>query len=463
MIREQELRFVMECVNTGDCASIVGLSNMGKSTVLRELGHPAVHKLFDCLEGWTFVYVDCNLMPERSEQAFHEIILRSLISTLRRKPANAGQEHLLEQLAGLYQQVVQPTAPIRSPLAFDDAIRLMCEQPGHSLTLGFDEFDDPFEKLAGRTFLNLRAIKDKFGPSIIYVAATERLLSEIRSDQEASEFIELFADRVQWVGLLNLADSCKVVTDAARADADKLSEHEIDFIVAQAGGHAALLSAVTAIWRRIVGNAPASDRKQKQALLAQALGSDAAVRAECAKIWAQLSPAEQAALSAVFTNSGTHDEAHAAALVQLRTKRLLPHEPIQKNAGSTKTPAEPATGEMMGELFRAFVKHQTTAQPNPMRGVRVDEDAGEVMIDGKAVEALTELEYKLLLLLYSRLNKIVDKYTIVTHVWGENYLDSVDDARIEKLMSRLRSKVEPGADEPKYLITLRGRGYKLVS
>jgi len=68
-----------------------------------------------------------------------------------------------------------------------------------------------------------------------------------------------------------------------------------------------------------------------------------------------------------------------------------------------------------------------------------------------------------LLLLYGRLNKIVDKYTIVTHVWGENYLDSVDDARIEKLVSRLRSKVEPGADEPKYLITLRGRGYKLVS
>ena len=468
MIREQELRFVMECVNTGDCASIVGLSNMGKSTVLRELSHPAVHKLFDCFAGWTFVYVDCNLMAASSEQAFHEIILRSLISTLRRNPStaapdSAAQEQLIEQLAGLYQQVVQPTAPIRSPLAFDDAIRLMCEQPGHCLTLGFDEFDDPFEKLAGRTFLNLRAIKDKFGQAITYVAATERLLSEIRSDQEASEFIELFADRVQWVGLLNLADSRRVVTDAARNDADKLHEDEIDFIVQQAGGHAALLSAVTAIWRRVLANTPAQDRNQVLSHLTQTLESDAAVRTECAKIWAQLSAAEQAALTAVFANDKGRDEVHAAALAQLRTKRLLPLEPAHKTAGHSKTVAESEASEQMGELLRVFVKRQATAHPNPLRGVQVDVDAGEVMIDGKAVEPLTELEYKLLLLLHSRLNKIVDKYTIVTHVWGENYLDSVDDARIEKLVSRLRSKMEPGADEPKYLITLRGRGYKLVS
>jgi two-component system response regulator RegX3 len=85
-----------------------------------------------------------------------------------------------------------------------------------------------------------------------------------------------------------------------------------------------------------------------------------------------------------------------------------------------------------------------------------------VRVDGTTIEPLTELEYKLLLLLYGKINKIVDKYAIVTNVWGTNYLDSVDDARIEKLVSRLRSKLEPHAAEPRYLLTLRGRGYKLV-
>ena len=39
---------------------------------------------------------------------------------------------------------------------------------------------------------------------------------------------------------------------------------------------------------------------------------------------------------------------------------------------------------------------------------------------------------------------------------------SVDNARIEKLVSRLRQKLEPDPANPKYLFTVRGRGYKLV-
>jgi len=84
-----------------------------------------------------------------------------------------------------------------------------------------------------------------------------------------------------------------------------------------------------------------------------------------------------------------------------------------------------------------------------------------VWVDGQQIEALTDLEYRLLLLLYGRLGKICDKYQIVEAVWGEDYIDQVDDARIDKLLSRLRSKIEPDPRNPRYLVTVRGRGYKL--
>jgi DNA-binding response OmpR family regulator len=38
----------------------------------------------------------------------------------------------------------------------------------------------------------------------------------------------------------------------------------------------------------------------------------------------------------------------------------------------------------------------------------------------------------------------------------------VDDARIEKLVSRLRAKLEQDPANPRYLLTVRGRGYKLA-
>jgi DNA-binding response OmpR family regulator len=72
-----------------------------------------------------------------------------------------------------------------------------------------------------------------------------------------------------------------------------------------------------------------------------------------------------------------------------------------------------------------------------------------VWVDGREIPQLTDLEYRLLLLLYRRLNQICDKYQIVEAVWGEYYIDEVDDARIDKLLSRLRAKIEAEPASPR--------------
>jgi hypothetical protein len=444
MIREHDARFLTNAILNGDCVSVIGFSNMGKSTLLRELCAPTAREflLREKSDDWLFVYVDCNLMPERSEQALHEATLRSTLMALRRAGAQNG---LMDRLNELYHQVVEPATPIRSPLAFDDAVREMCEQSGRKLTLIFDEFDDPFEKLAGRAYLNLRALKDQFKDELTYVTATEQPLSQIRQDGEASEFIELFDTRECWIGFLDETDAYALARELA--EGYNAAEEDIGFIVRTAGGHAGMLEAVVDTWRRIASGAPADSRAEAFSLVREALDNQTSVRAECAKLWSQLSEAEHEAL--ISAVDGLPAEAHA--LSALRQKRLL-------QQGEGRAPDD----VLVGEVWHAFVRRQALAQPNAQRGVLVDVDSGEVYVDGRKVEPLTELEYKLLLLLYGRMNKIVDKYTIVTNVWGETYLDSVDDARIEKLVSRLRSKLEPEAAEPHYLTTLRGRGYKLV-
>lgn len=123
----------------------------------------------------------------------------------------------------------------------------------------------------------------------------------------------------------------------------------------------------------------------------------------------------------------------------------------------------PHSRQLFSELFAAFVRRQSAlpSQANP--GVVVDEDAGEVWVDGARVTLLTDLEYRLMRLLYERRDRLTTKDMIVDAVWGGEYLDRVDDARIEKLVSRLRSKIEPDPTRPRYLLTQRGRGYKLSS
>jgi len=108
------------------------------------------------------------------------------------------------------------------------------------------------------------------------------------------------------------------------------------------------------------------------------------------------------------------------------------------------------------------VRRQRRARQSAQAGVWVDVDAGDVTVDGRRVATLTDLEYRLLLLLWGRLDKLCDKYQIVESVWGQDFIDEVDDARIEKLVSRLRAKLEQDPANPSYLLTVRGRGYKLI-
>jgi DNA-binding response OmpR family regulator len=116
---------------------------------------------------------------------------------------------------------------------------------------------------------------------------------------------------------------------------------------------------------------------------------------------------------------------------------------------------------LFSPVFEAFVRRQRLTRRKRQEGVRLDVESGNVWVDGKEVPPLTELEYRLLLLLYGRLDQICDKYEIVESVWGEEYIDQVDDARIDKLLSRLRAKIEPDPHNPRHIITIRGRGYKL--
>jgi hypothetical protein len=174
------------------------------------------------------------------------------------------------------------------------------------------------------------------------------------------------------------------------------------------------------------------------------LDRDLNVQRECFKLWDDLTEEQQDALMAVV---GAEEDVDEGVLDSLRSRGLIHEE----------------EDLLFSPVFEAFVRRQRLTRRQRHEGVRVDVESGSVWVDGRQTQTLTDLEYRLLLLLYGRLNQICDKYQIVEAVWGEDYIDQVDDARIDKLLSRLRTKIELDPRNPRYLITVRGRGYKLVT
>ena len=96
-------------------------------------------------------------------------------------------------------------------------------------------------------------------------------------------------------------------------------------------------------------------------------------------------------------------------------------------------------------------------------------DGGDLQIDltGRRITRpggtfpLTPTEVRLLHVMIAQMDRTVPTETILNRVWSES--DGADPSYVWVTIRRLRRKVEADPDRPRFLVTERGVGYRLVS
>lgn len=92
-------------------------------------------------------------------------------------------------------------------------------------------------------------------------------------------------------------------------------------------------------------------------------------------------------------------------------------------------------------------------------GLRLDMRRRQVIIQGEKVARLTNLEFRLLSLLMSNPDRVLQPEDLVLRVWG--FSGGAEAGVILKnLVYRLRKKIEPDPAHPSYLLTEPGLGYR---
>jgi two-component system KDP operon response regulator KdpE len=74
---------------------------------------------------------------------------------------------------------------------------------------------------------------------------------------------------------------------------------------------------------------------------------------------------------------------------------------------------------------------------------------------------LTPTEYDLLKAFIAHPDRVLTDRMLLQAVWGPAYGDEAHYLHV--YMARLRKKIEPDAQSPRYLVTEPGVGYRLVS
>jgi two-component system response regulator VanR len=92
-------------------------------------------------------------------------------------------------------------------------------------------------------------------------------------------------------------------------------------------------------------------------------------------------------------------------------------------------------------------------------GLEINEDTREVTLDGTAL-SLTPTEFSILTLLCRSRGRVVGSEELFHNVWGDEYYDK-NNSTITVHIRHLREKMNESFENPRYIKTVWGVGYKL--
>lgn len=158
---------------------------------------------------------------------------------------------------------------------------------------------------------------------------------------------------------------------------------------------------------------------------------------------------------------------------QLRTKSAVPvimltakdteiDKVVGLELGADDYVTKPYSSRELVARVRAVLRRRSEpeeiSQPTIEVGpVRMDIERHLVSVAGHEV-SLPLKEFELLELLLRNAGRVLTRSQLIDRVWGTDYVG--DTKTLDVHVKRLRSKIEPEPSSPRYLITVRGLGYK---
>lgn len=120
------------------------------------------------------------------------------------------------------------------------------------------------------------------------------------------------------------------------------------------------------------------------------------------------------------------------------------------------------TGELLARI-RSVLRKNLSDEINPVLqlGKLTIDFAGRTVKKGNEILKLTSTEYALLSLLTRNEGKVLTHQYLLRMVWGPTYLSESQYLRV--FVAQLRKKIEDNPNQPKYIITESGVGYRFMA
>jgi DNA-binding response OmpR family regulator len=149
----------------------------------------------------------------------------------------------------------------------------------------------------------------------------------------------------------------------------------------------------------------------------------------------------------------------ATPILMLTAKTHEAEKVLGLELGADDYVTKPYSPRELRARIKALLRRTTGDLPAIYRfgDVEVDFDRRELRRAGRPIET-TPLEFKLLEAFVHRRGRVLSRQQLLDAAWGREV--NVTDRVVDNQINHLRQKIEPDPSQPRYLISIRGIGYR---
>jgi hypothetical protein len=418
--REREIGKIVTYIKEGGSVQLIGLPGVGRSSLLGLLAYNhAIH-----LKHFPVHHKDVHFCMLN----FSEVRDKSLVEVWKYMMISLASSLQERGMSGRHDKV---DAILRKALSYQDesvmsqglksVIEYLAVEEKLTVILLCNKFDSYLPNVLKEFFTVLAALRDRAKYRFSVIFSLSRSLEE-SVDQD---ILHDFSDSVSSNSIyMSLHDDATI--NFRLAYLEKITQKSIPSdvqsgIIGLTGGHLRLTKLICEAY--LEGNSIELGSLILQGKIVSALSD----------IWNELTPSEQEVL-----------------LLGKRTEAGVYLEKIGMMAGD--------------DIKIPLLKSWADLAPKRSEDISLDVDSNTIRLGEKALsDDLTKAEYRLLSYLLEHREEIVGRDEIVEHVWAQNQsVQGVTEQAIDQLVFRLRRKIEKDPNNPSHILTVKGRGIKLI-
>ncbi len=421
MFRSAETNQLKQIIAAGESASLIGACGVGKSNLFNHLlDHKTQRQMFGAeASNYLVIRINCHFIADLTLRSVYSLLLDQLELLGDYADYYEFDPDIFVKITEHHNKMLDAQGDLlKVQRHFTLAVRQLMRDRRRKLVLLIDQFEELWQEAGRRLFLNLRGLRETYKRRVSFLTFTRDelpILTEV--DEARGEFYELLAEHLIGIKPYVSADANYMLINIARRYQLDLTEHQVQHLYEQCGGHAGLLRA---------------------AFLATAYDNENVLR-ETQKIYDSLLFEEQVAIFQLANNSRRFDK---SILKRLRQKGLID-----------------ADDDVFSPLFCTHLKMlDAPAQSGVRYNAKTDR---RIFINGRPTAPLTSLEHRVFYCLYQDADAIVSRDQIALRGWGPEF--DVSDDGINQVIKRIRAKIALVGKAIDIIETVHGSGYRFNS